>query len=179
MPSPNIPTVDTAFVYPGGCLVEGTNLSEGRGTTRPFELVGAPFLDGEALAKGLEGTGLPGFRARPVVFQPTFHKHAGLACGGVFVHPTDPLAFRPYATYVALLALAARLAPEHFRFRTERYEFRDDVPALDLLCGGPQVRERILAGDAPRDVAEDAARVGEAERALHAAAMDALSRRAP
>jgi uncharacterized protein YbbC (DUF1343 family) len=177
-PSPNMPTADTALVYPGGCLIEGTNLSEGRGTTRPFELVGAPFLDGEALAKGLEATGLPGFRARPVIFQPTFHKHAGKPCGGVFVHATDPTTFRPYATYVALIALAARLAPEHFRFRTERYEFRDDVPALDLLCGGPEVRERISVGDEPRAIAEDAARVGEAERALHEAAVTALLRRA-
>ena len=82
IPSPNMPTVDTAFVYPGGCLIEGTNLSEGRGTTRPFELVGAPWLDPWALARDLERERLPGALFRPVFFTPTFHKHAGLLCGG-------------------------------------------------------------------------------------------------
>ncbi|MDF2696077.1 MAG: hypothetical protein K0S65_4460, partial [Labilithrix sp.] len=103
MPSPNMPTYDTALVYPGGCLLEGTNLSDGRGTTRPFELTGAPWLDGTRLAKALEATGLGGFIARPTSFEPTFHKHARQTCGGVQIHPTDPSTFRPYATYVALI----------------------------------------------------------------------------
>ncbi|HVH46266.1 MAG TPA: DUF1343 domain-containing protein, partial [Labilithrix sp.] len=89
MPSPNMPTFDTALVYPGGCLLEGTNLSDGRGTTRPFEITGAPWLDGARLARDLEATGLGGFVARPITFEPTFHKHAKQSCGGVQIHPTD------------------------------------------------------------------------------------------
>jgi uncharacterized protein YbbC (DUF1343 family) len=165
MPSPNMPTESTALVYPGGCLVEGTNLSEGRGTTRPFEIVGAPWIDGERLAAELRETRLPGFVARPLVFLPTFHKHAQKACGGVQIHVTDAEAFRPVATYVALIACAARSAPDDFRFRTERYEFVDDIPAFDLLTGDAHARERILAGDAPVDVAHGVAtlRAGEAD----------------
>ena len=153
-PSPNMPTADTALVYPGGCLLEGTNLSEGRGHTRPFEVVGAPFFDGDRLARELAATGLRGFVARPVTFVPTFHKHAGKACGGVQIHPTDEATFRPYATYLALVALAHAQAPEQFRFRTERYEFVDDVPAFDLLTGSAVAREAILGGASARDVAE-------------------------
>ena len=159
LPSPNMPTADTALVYPGGCLLEGTNLSEGRGTCRPFEIVGAPFLDGEALACSLHAVGLPGFAARPLRFLPTFEKHAGALCGGVQLHVTDRRQFRPVATYAALLACAQRLAPEAFEFRTTPYEFRDDVPALDLLAGGPALREAILAGAPVRDLAEAASRV--------------------
>lgn len=152
--SPNMPTADTALVYPGGCLLEGCNLSEGRGTCRPFEIVGAPFLDGHALARALEATALPGFVARPLAFVPTFEKHAGVLCEGVQVHVTDPRSFRPVATYAALLACAHRLAPKAFQFRTTPYEFRDDVPAIDLLFGGPALREAILRDDEPREIAE-------------------------
>lgn len=144
MPSPNMPTLETALVYPGGCLLEGTNLSEGRGTTRPFEIFGAPWLDGRALAKALHGAGLEGFVARPITFAPTFHKHAGQICGGVQVHVTHPDRFRPVAVYTAAIALACRQAPEHFRFRTERYEFVDDIPAIDLLFGNGEVRRAML-----------------------------------
>lgn len=157
LPSPNMPTATTALVYPGGCLLEGTNLSEGRGTTRPFEIVGAPFIDGRALAEGLAKSGLPGFVARPLTFRPTFHKHAGALSGGVQIHPTDPATFRPFATYVALVALAHAQAPERFRFRTERYEYVDDVPAFDLLAGAPDARLAILAGDDPVGIARVAA----------------------
>jgi uncharacterized protein YbbC (DUF1343 family) len=166
MPSPNMPAYETALVYPGGCLVEGTNLSEGRGTTRPFEIVGAPWIDGARLADELHALAFPGFRARPLTFQPTFQKHAGKVCGGVQIHVTDPATFRPFATYLALLAAAHRQAPDRFVFRTEMYEFRDDVPALDLLTGDAEARERILRGDAPRDVAEAIAAVDEADRAI-------------
>jgi uncharacterized protein YbbC (DUF1343 family) len=157
LPSPNMPTATTALVYPGGCLVEGTNLSEGRGTTRPFEIVGAPFVDGRRLAEGLARTGLPGFVARPLTFQPTFHKHAGALCGGVQIHPTDAASFRPFATYVALVALARAQAPERFRFRTERYEYVDDLPAFDLLTGSPDARLAIDAGEDPAAIARTAA----------------------
>ena len=166
MPSPNMPTYDTALVYPGGCLLEGTNLSDGRGTTRPFELTGAPWVDGARLARGLAATGLPGFVARAVSFEPTFHKHGRQTCGGVQIHVTDAAAFRPVATYVALVALAHHAHPEAFRFRTEKYEFVDDVPAFDLLTGSAVCRERILRGDDAREVAEQASAVGDAERAV-------------
>jgi uncharacterized protein YbbC (DUF1343 family) len=153
LPSPNMPTVETALVYPGGCLLEGTNLSEGRGTTRPFEIVGAPWIDGRALARDLEALGLDGFCARPLTFRPTFQKHAGVVCGGVQIHVTDEAAFRPVATYVALVALARAQDKEKFRFRTERYEYVDDIPAFDLLTGSVDARAAIEAEVGARDVA--------------------------
>lgn len=146
LPSPNMPTLDTAVVYPGGCLVEGTNLSEGRGTTRPFELLGAPWVDGWDLARAMAGEDLPGVHLRPLIFQPTFHKHAGLACGGVQIHLTDRSAARPLQTYVALLSWIRRLWPEEFRWREQAYEFVEDIPAIDLLAGGPWLREGVDAG---------------------------------
>lgn len=156
LPSPNMPTAMTALVYPGGCLLEGTNLSEGRGTTRPFEIVGAPWLDGRDLAARLASTGLPGFVARPLTFRPTFQKHAGTTCGGVQIHVTDVHAFRPVATYVALTAFAKRQRPDHFRFRTERYEYVDTIPAFDLLTGSATAR---LAIEAEEDALEIALQV--------------------
>jgi uncharacterized protein YbbC (DUF1343 family) len=178
MPSPNMPTLETARVYPGGCLVEGTNLSEGRGTTRPFELVGAPWIDGARLADDLHGLGLPGFRARPATFHPMFQKHAGRICGGVHVHVTDARAFRPYATYLALTALARRQDPASFAFRTEAYEFREDVPAFDLLTGSAEARERILADERPRTIADAMTAVDDADRAVVSEAMEAGRARA-
>lgn len=176
LPSPNMPTYETALVYPGGCLLEGTNLSDGRGTTRPFEITGAPWLDGRALAEGLARTKLPGFVARPLAFEPTFHKHAKQSCGGVQIHVTDRDAFRPVATYVALVALAHHAHPEAFRFRTERYEFVDHIPAFDLLTGSAEARERILAGDDPRAIADSVSTVGEAERRVVEAARAATAK---
>jgi uncharacterized protein YbbC (DUF1343 family) len=158
LPSPNMPTADTALVYPGGCLLEGTNLSEGRGTTRPFEIVGAPWLDGRDLAARLASTGLPGFVARPLTFQPTFQKHAGVRCGGVQIHVTDAHAFRPVATYVALTAFARRQQPDRFRFRTERYEYVDTIPAFDLLTGSAVARLAIEAGEDALEIALEASR---------------------
>jgi uncharacterized protein YbbC (DUF1343 family) len=154
MPSPNMPTADTALVYPGGCLLEGVNLSEGRGTTRPFELVGAPWLDARALADSLRALQLPGVAFRPASFRPTFQKFAGETCSGVQVHPTDARTFRPVATYVAICALAHRQRPDRFAFRTEPYEFVDDIPAFDLLTGSSLAREAILANEDPRAIAE-------------------------
>jgi uncharacterized protein YbbC (DUF1343 family) len=173
MPSPNMPTYETALVYPGGCLIEGTNLSEGRGTTRPFEIVGAPWVDGQRLATELHALSLPGFRARPLTFQPTFHKHARLVCGGVQIHVTDPARFRPLATYLALVALAREQDPDRFAFRTEAYEFREDVPAFDLLTGDAEARERITRGDRPLDVAEAIAGVDDRDRAVVLEAIEA------
>jgi uncharacterized protein YbbC (DUF1343 family) len=151
LPSPNMPTRDTALVYPGMCLVEGTELSEGRGTTRPFELSGAPFIDSQALAEALAD--LPGLVPRPVMFRPTFHKWAGQPCGGVQLHVTDRETFRPYLTGVAFLREIRMRWPEHFAWRTKAYEFVDDIPAIDLLAGSALVRQGIDAGAALADLA--------------------------
>ncbi|GAB4317643.1 MAG: DUF1343 domain-containing protein [Candidatus Sumerlaeia bacterium] len=146
MPSPNMPTPQTALVFPGACMVEGTNLSEGRGTTRPFEIIGAPFVDGERLAAALNEEGLPGVRFRSLRFQPMFQKWAGQICGGIQIHVTDRREFLSVRTGLAVLRHARALWPREFRWRTERYEFRDDVPAIDLLTGQARVREMIDAG---------------------------------
>ncbi len=147
LPSPNMPTLDTAIVYPGMCLLEGTNLSEARGTTRPFELFGAPFVDGNKLAAELRGYELPGMLFRPCSFEPAFHKHAGATCGGVQLHVTDRRAFLPYRTGVAVLTAVRKLWPDQFAWRTDTYEFRSDVPAIDLLTGRASVREAIDRAD--------------------------------
>ena len=144
-PSPNMPTRDTALVYPGGCLFEGTNLSEGRGTTRPFELVGAPWIDPETAADRANGLGLPGVVFRPHVFLPTFHKHAGAECGGVQLHVTDGETFRPFETGLRLIQLLRNLDPARFEWRTEEYEYRADVPAIDLLAGTATYRKLVDA----------------------------------
>ncbi len=145
MPSPNMPTEDTAWVYPGGCLLEGTNLSEGRGTTRPFELFGAPWLDAERLAEKLTADELPGVRFRPTRFQPTFHKFAGEICRGLQVHVTDRRSFLPWKTYVAILRHIVSHHPE-FDWRRETYEFVSDRLAIDLLFGDPAFRLALEAG---------------------------------
>ncbi len=149
IPSPNMPTPETALVYPGMCLLEGTNLSEGRGTTRPFELFGAPWLDGHRLAEALASDRLPGVRFRPASFVPTWDKHAGVRCHGVQLHVTDPAAFRPFRTGLACVLRAREQDPARFRWRTEPYEFVDGVPAFDLLCGSSRERVAIEAGALP------------------------------
>ena len=154
MPSPNMPTVDTATVYPGGCLIEGTNLSEGRGTTCPFQIIGAPFLDGFELARRLSRLDLPGVVFRPIVFEPVFHKHAGLSCGGVFVHVTDRERFLPVTAYLALIIEARSQALEHFAWRTEPYEFESGRPAIDLLFGEDQTRQAIESGEGAQAILE-------------------------
>jgi uncharacterized protein YbbC (DUF1343 family) len=145
-PSPNMPTPDTARVYPGGCLLEGTNLSEGRGTTRPFEWIGAPYLDPHRYAQGLETLALPGVRFRPARFTPTFHKWAGEVCGGVQVHVTDRRRFKPFLTGVAEIAIARRLAPGQFRWKEPPYEFERERRPIDILFGTDQIRAQIDAG---------------------------------
>jgi uncharacterized protein YbbC (DUF1343 family) len=140
-------------------LVEGTNLSEGRGTTAPFQIVGAPFLDGRALAQKLVQSGLPGAIVRPVTFRPAFEKHAGVRCSGVMLHVTNPEIFRPVATYLRLIAFARAQAPEAFAFRTSPYEFETTIPAFDLLTGSSAARDAIVMGTHPDDVAEQIAPV--------------------
>lgn len=143
LPSPNMPTLDTARVYPGGCLIEGTNLSEGRGTTRPFELIGAPYLDGRKLATALTRRKLPGVAFRHAAFLPAFQKHAGVACEGVQLHVTDRRRFRSFSTSIALIAEARRQAPRQFKWRKPPYEFETRKWPIDLLGGGDGVRLAI------------------------------------
>ncbi|HEX3773520.1 MAG TPA: DUF1343 domain-containing protein [Polyangiaceae bacterium] len=176
MPSPNMPTLETALVYPGGCLVEGTNLSEGRGTTAPFQLVGAPFLDGEALAEALVASGAPGVQVRPIAFRPMFEKHAGETCHGVMLHVTNAHLFRPVATYLRLIALARAQAPEAFAFRHTPYEFETSVPAFDLLTGSAAARSAIEAGASPEEVVSLVAPVDPALTELVSAAEARLER---
>ena len=126
MPSPNMPTLDTAVVYPGTVLFEGILLSEGRGTTRPFELVGAPWIDAESFARDMNGLGLPGVHFRPAVFEPTFQKHAKQACGGCQIHVVDRQAFRPVLTGVALIDRFRRRDPDKFAWRQPPYEYEHD-----------------------------------------------------
>ena len=146
MPSPNMPTVDTALVYPGMCLLEGTNLSEGRGTTRPFELFGAPWLDGAALADALERERLPGVRFRPCAFTPTWDKHRGARCQGVQLHLDDAQAIDAVRLGVAAIVHARAQAPGRFGWRTEKYEFVEHLPAIDLLAGSAAFRSGVEAG---------------------------------
>ena len=154
-PSPNMPTPETALVYPGMCLLEGTNLSEGRGTTRPFELFGAPWLDGDRLARALSAERLPGVRFRPASFVPTWDKHAGARCHGAEVVVDDREKFRPFRTGVACVAAARAQDPRRFRWRTEPYEFVEKIPAFDLLCGSSRERKAIEAGRGWRDLASE------------------------
>ena len=143
LPSPNMPAPATALVYPGACLVEGTHLSEGRGTTRPFEIMGAPWLSGREFAARLEQAKLPGVIFRPLTFRPTFQKHAGKDCGGVQIHVTDPDAFRPVRTGYTFLQTARSLNPGEFQWRTEIYEYVTNPIAIDLLFGNASGRAAI------------------------------------
>jgi uncharacterized protein YbbC (DUF1343 family) len=165
-PSPNMPTVDTAFIYPGMCLVEGTRLSEGRGTTRPFEQCGAPFIDPDRLAARLCDLAaqwdLPGVTFRPCTFRPTFHKHAHEACGGAFLHVRDRTALRPWAVGVAYLEAIRDLWPTDLKWRTETYEYVSDRLAIDLLFGSTAFRERWASSGSARDLVEAAAEAAEA-----------------
>jgi len=152
MPSPNMPTVDTALVYPGTVLFEGTNVSEGRGTTRPFELVGTPWVDAGALAETLEAKRLPGVFFRPCHFQPTFHKHAGEVCGGVQLHVTDPTAFRPFVTALHLLCEIRRQDGEKFEWKQPPYEYEYEKLPIDVMFGCEWIRKDIEAGAEPGDM---------------------------
>jgi uncharacterized protein YbbC (DUF1343 family) len=152
-PSPNMPTPATAHLYPGSCLIEATQVSEGRGTTRPFHLVGAPGVDPPALAgrfaERLAREGLRGVTAVPTYFRPQFQKHAGAECGGIELVVTDREALRPYRVGIHLLLALREVAPEAFGWRDEPYEFVIDRPAIDLLTGSDVFRERLEAGEDP------------------------------
>ena len=146
MPSPNMPTLDTAIVYPGTVLFEGTNISEGRGTARPFELVGAPWVNAEALADALARHDLPGVYFRPVVFEPTFQKHAKRACGGCQIHVLDRGQLQVVDTAVAVLTEIRAQNPAKFEWRQPPYEYEHEKLPFDILAGSSQLREQIEAG---------------------------------
>ncbi len=137
MPSPNMPTLDTALVYPGMCLFEGTNLSEGRGTTRPFEIFGAPFIDAEKTTADLNGLRLPGVYFREHYFQPTFHKFAGELCAGAQIHVTDRNIFLPWRTGVEILKHLRRTHPHQFQWKQPPYEYEYRRLPIEVLLGGP------------------------------------------
>jgi uncharacterized protein YbbC (DUF1343 family) len=146
MPSPNMPALDTAIVYPGMCLLEGTNLSEGRGTTRPFEISGAPFISPEVLVKKLETFKLPGVVFRPMYFQPAFQKYAGKLCGGVQIHVTKREIFRPFKTGVAVIKAVYELYPKHFKWKQPPYEYETRKMPVDILAGTDRLRKDIENG---------------------------------
>ncbi len=155
MPSPNMPTLDTAVVYPGGVLFEGTQLSEGRGTTRPFELLGAPWIDAEPFAARLNALRIDGAYFRPAVFEPTFHKHARQACGGCQIHVTDRQTFRPVLAGVAAMGEFHRSAPDRFAWRQPPYEYVQDRVPIDILAGSDRLRQAIEADVPAREIARE------------------------
>ena len=147
IPSPNIPTLDSAIVYPGAVLFEGTRLSEGRGTTRPFELIGAPWIDGEQLAEVMNARGLPGVHFRPAYFEPTFQKHARQTCGGCQLHVLDRRTFRPVRSSVELMAEFRRQDPARFPWREPPYEYEHEKQPIDILYGSDRLRAALDAGE--------------------------------
>jgi len=153
LPSPNMPTLDTATVYPGCVFLEGTNVSEGRGTTRPFEILGAPFIDPYQLADTLRGLALGGVHFRPMYFQPTFHKFAGQTCGGIQLHVTDRTIFTPVITGIAVISAIRRLWPEQLAWKEPPYEYVFDKSPFDVIAGSNKLRASIEAGASNADIA--------------------------
>ena len=143
IPSPNIPTLESAVAYPGAVLFEGTQLSEGRGTTRPFELIGAPWIDGERLADAMNARGLPGVHFRPVFFEPTFNKHARRTCGGCQIHVTERRTFEPVRTSVELIAEFRRQDSAKFAWREPPYEYEHEKEPIDILYGSDRLRTTV------------------------------------
>ena len=154
MPSPNMPTLDSAIVYPGTVLFEGTMLSEGRGTTRPFELVGAPWIEAESFARDMNGLALPGVYFRPAVFEPTFQKHAKQTCGGCQIHVLDRDAFRPVLTGVTLIEMFRQHDPQQFAWRQPPYEYEHEKLPIDILAGSDALRRGVEAGTPFREIAD-------------------------
>jgi uncharacterized protein YbbC (DUF1343 family) len=154
MPSPNMPTLDTAIVYPGTVLFEGTMLSEGRGTTRPFELLGTPGVDAERFAREMNALGLPGAFFRPAVFEPTFQKHAKTPCGGCQIHVTERHAFKPVLTGAALIQMFRRFDPQNFGWRQPPYEYEHEKLPIDILAGSDVLRRQIESDLPPQAIAE-------------------------
>ena len=143
MPSPNMPAVETALVYPGMCMIEGTRVSEGRGTTRPFETFGAPYIDGWKLAANLNALGLSGVYFRPVQLEPTFQKHAKVPCEGCFIHVLDRGTFEPVLTTVAILQEIVREWGDKFEWLPPPYEYETVKLPIDILAGNDWLRPAV------------------------------------
>lgn len=154
LPSPNMPTVDTAAVYPGAVLFEGTQVSEGRGTTRPFEIIGASYIIPDDLIGELNRENLPGVVFRPMHFQPTFHKFAGEICGGLQIHVTDRNSFKPVITSIAIISTIHRLYPNNFDWKQPPYEYVFDKLPFDVINGSASVCEQIMSGAKVAEIEE-------------------------
>lgn len=152
LPSPNMPTVDSATVFPGTVHFEGTQLSEGRGTTRPFELIGAPYIVPEQYAEELNSIGLAGVYFRSCVFQPTFQKHANVSCGGVQIHVTSREEFEPVVTGAAMVKTAYDMYTESFRWKEPPYEYVYDLNPFDVIAGTDELRKAIERADDLRTI---------------------------
>jgi uncharacterized protein YbbC (DUF1343 family) len=147
MPSPNIPTLDSATVFPGAVHFEGTQVSEGRGTTRPFELIGAPYIEPEKFGRMLNAMKFPGVFFRSCIFRPTFQKHAGVSCGGVQIHVTDRERFEPVSTGIAMVKLVFDLYPNEFRWKEPPYEYVYDRNPFDVIAGTSKIRQGFEGGE--------------------------------
>jgi uncharacterized protein YbbC (DUF1343 family) len=147
LPSPNMPTLESATVFPGTVYLEGTQMSEGRGTTRPFELVGAPYINPGEYAEALNSLNLPGFYARACGFQPTFQKHARKNCGGVQLHVLDRSVFKPVVTGIAVVKLAFEMYRDWFLWKEPPYEYVYDRNPFDVIAGTDELRRAIERGD--------------------------------
>jgi uncharacterized protein YbbC (DUF1343 family) len=154
MPSPNMPSIDAATVFPGSVHFEGTQISEGRGTTRPFEMVGAPYIVSEEFAARLNQANLPGVYFRSCIFRPTFQKYAGISCGGVQLHVIDRGNFEPVTTGLTMVKAAYDLYPEHFRWKEPPYEYVYDRNPFDVIAGTTKVREAFEQGTTIADLKE-------------------------
>ncbi|MDR1110664.1 MAG: DUF1343 domain-containing protein [Deltaproteobacteria bacterium] len=157
MPSPNLPSPETAWLYPGQVIWEGTNVSEGRGTTRPFHLLGAPFIDPDALLSDLAALGLPGLAARKASFQPTFNKWAGQTCHGLELFPLDP-SFRPVLTSLSILEIVLRRWPDDFALKEPPYEYEWERRPIDLILGHPGDFDSLARGTPAADLARSFAK---------------------
>jgi uncharacterized protein YbbC (DUF1343 family) len=152
MPSPNMPTVDTTIVFPGTVFFEGTQVSEGRGTTRPFEIVGAPYIIAKEYADALASLKLPGISFRPINFLPTFQKHMGVTCGGVFVHIADRKIFEPVMTGLAMVKTIVDLYASEFKWKNPPYEYVFDRNPFDVIAGTDKIRNLIENGNSMEDI---------------------------
>lgn len=155
LPSPNMPALETATVFPGTVHLEGTQMSEGRGTTRPFELVGAPYIDGQDFADELNGLKLAGVKFRACSFQPTFQKHAGRICGGVQIHVLDRALFEPVTAGVAVALTAQRMYKDFFEWKEPPYEYVYERNPFDVIAGGETLRRQIEGGESLRAITEN------------------------
>ncbi|MCP4624549.1 MAG: DUF1343 domain-containing protein [bacterium] len=154
-PSPNLPTPESTLVYPGQVILEGTNLSEGRGTTQPFELLGAPYLDVSKVISTLENINLPGTILRPAVFEPTSNKWQATPCKGFQIHITDPVQFQPYATTLHLIRAVISNHAEQFEWKPPPYEYEFERMPIDLIIGDRSIRERLENLDPVEEIEAD------------------------